>query len=176
MGKRINPAVLLEAAAMLASIAREVEVEAPVCGCHTAPRRPLTPPRPLGCGCTNRTAPRRVVMSNRPLMGGRPFVGECIGAPQGPWGVAEVPPVQDKNKVFGINVRVDEPRASDYWNRAQFERDHAKFDRLVEAAEACTWSNKSNTAPLTKVNAIRRRIIDGVPTGINLCGETEWFD
>lgn len=77
--------------------------------------------------------------------------------------------------MFGINVRVDEPRAEDYSSRWAFERDHAKFDRLVDAAESCTWANKSNTAPLHKVNAIRRRVEDGPVFGRNLIGESHWF-
>ena len=164
MGKGISPKVLLEAAALLASIAHDVENECLAPEPLFRPTPPRTPRRPLGCGCTNHTAPRR------------PFIGECISAPRAPWGVAKTHPLQDKNKVFGVNIRVDEPRASDYFSRAQFERDHAKFDRLVEAAEACTWPNKSNTAPLTKVNAIRRRIEDGPIMNLSLCGETEWFD
>lgn len=91
------------------------------------------------------------------------------------FGVAGFPP-EDKNKVFGINVRVDEPRREDYCSRFAFERDHEKFDRLVDAAQACTWSNKSNTAPLHKVNAIRQRVDQLPPRGINLIGETHWFD
>lgn len=92
------------------------------------------------------------------------------------WGVCECEPREDDNKVFGVSVRVDEPRIEDYSSRWAFERDHAKFDRLVDAAEDCTWENKSNTAPLTKVNAIRRRIFDGPPMNLNLCGETHWWE
>ena len=101
--------------------------------------------------------------------------GDPTPPPAPRWGVCECEPREDKNKVFGINVRVDEPRAEDYASRWAFERDHAKFDRLVDAAEACTWANKSNTAPLHKVNAIRKRIQDGPVFGRNLCGETHWF-
>lgn len=95
--------------------------------------------------------------------------------PRMPWGVCNCPPREDKNKVFGLHVEVDEPRRQDYWSRAQFERDHAKFDRLVEAAEACDWENKSNTAPKHRVNAIRRRIEDGPVIGLDLVGETQWW-
>ena len=89
--------------------------------------------------------------------------------------VCECEPKEDENKIFGINIRVDEPRREDYETRWEFERDHAKFDALVDAAEACTWENKSNTAPLHKVNCIRRRVEDGPPLGINLVGESHWF-
>ena len=91
------------------------------------------------------------------------------------WRVGGFPP-EDKNKVFGVHIEVDEPRREDYgWDRCAFERDHAKFDRLVDAAEACDWENKSNTAPKTRVNAIRRRVEDGPVMGLNLVGETHWF-
>ena len=87
--------------------------------------------------------------------------------------------IEDKNKVFGVNVRVDEPRREDYSSQWAFERDHAKFDRLVDAAEACTWPNKSNTAPLHKVNCVRRSIFEDpvfATGGRNLIGETHWFE
>ena len=95
--------------------------------------------------------------------------------PRAPWGVCDCPPREDKNKVFGLHVEVDEPRREDYWSRREFERDHAKFDRLVDAAEACDWDNKSNTAPKHRVNAIRRRLEDGPVMGVNLIGETQWW-
>jgi hypothetical protein len=161
MGKCfVDPNALLAVAGMLAAMANGDTV----CVGKEKPTRKAQP-----CGCTRTTPPRDAF--------GR-FVG--IGRPVCPppsprWGVCECEPREDKNKVFGINVRVDEPKRSDYASRWAFERDHAKFDRLVDAAEACTWSNKSNTAPLHKVNAIRKRIEDGPVFGRNLVGETEWF-
>ena len=130
-----------------------------------------------------------LILSGSPRKGGNSdilcdeFGGFEIGRAKRPtctpplprWGVCECEPREDRNKRFGINVRVDEPRAEDYASRWAFERDHAKFDRLVDAAEACTWPNKSNTAPLHRVNAIRRRIQDGPVFGRDLCGETHWF-
>ena len=92
------------------------------------------------------------------------------------WGVCECEPREDDDKIFGINIRVDEPRREDFCTRWEFERAHEKFDRLVDAAEDVDWENKSNTAPLTKVNAIRRRIFDGPPMNLNLCGETHWWE
>ena len=156
----VDPNALLAVAGMLAAMANGDKIavgqkptrKANTCGCG----RPLTPPRDeLG---------RFVGRVSRPV----------CPPPAPRWGVCGEPR-EDKNKVFGINVRVDEPKASDYASRWAFERDHAKFDRLVEAAEACTWANKSNTAPLHKVNAIRKRIQDGPVFGLNLIGETEWF-
>jgi hypothetical protein len=161
MGKCfVDPNALLAVAGMLAAMANGDTV----CVGKEKPTRKTQP-----CGCTRPTPPRDAF--------GR-FVG--IGRPVCPppaprWGVCECEPREDKNKVFGINVRVDEPRAEDYVSRWAFERDHAKFDRLVDAAEACTWTNKSNTAPLHKVNAIRKRIQDGPVFDRNLVGETHWF-
>jgi hypothetical protein len=156
----VDPNALLAVAGMLAAMANGDTV----CVGKEKPTRKTQP-----CGCTRPTPPRDAF--------GR-FVG--IGRPVCPppaprWGVCECEPREDKNKVFGINVRVDEPRAEDYASRWAFERDHAKFDRLVDAAEACTWPNKSNTAHLHKVNAIRKRIQDGPVFGRDLVGETHWF-
>jgi len=91
------------------------------------------------------------------------------------WEVCECEPKEDPNKVFGVNIRVDEPRREDYASRVEFERDHEKFDNLIDAAAECTWENKDNDAPLHKVNAIRRRIEDGPPMNVNLVGETHWW-
>ena len=162
MGKCfVDPNALLAVAGMLAAMANGDTV----CVGKEKPTRKAQP-----CGCTRPTPPRDAF--------GR-FVG--IGRPVCPppaprWGVCECEPREDKNKVFGINVRVDEPRAEDYASRWAFERDHAKFDRLVDAAEACTWANKSNTATLHKVNAIRKRIQDGPVFDRPLVGETHWFE
>lgn len=84
-------------------------------------------------------------------------------------------PQPEDEKIFGVNVRVDEPRAQDYDSFRKFIEDHRKFDDLVEAAERCTWQNKSNTAPLHKVNAFRRRLEDGPVIGKDLIGETDWW-
>ena len=160
MGKCfVDPNALLAVAGMLAAIANGDEI-----GVAPKPTRIAKP-----CGCGRPTPPRDA-------FGRFVGVGRPVCPPPAPrWGVCECEPREDKNKVFGINVRVDEPRAEDYASRWAFERDHAKFDRLVDAAEACTWTNKSNTAPLHRVNAIRRRIQDGPVFGRDLCGETHWF-
>ena len=159
MGKCfVDPNALLAVAGMLAAIANGDEI-------GVAPK-PTRFAKPCGCGHP-RDEFGRFVRVARPV---------CPTPPPAPrWGVCECEPREDKNKVFGINVRVDEPRAEDYASRWAFERDHAKFDRLVDAAEACTWANKSNTAPLHKVNAIRKRIQDGPVFNRQLIGETHWF-
>ena len=102
----------------------------------------------------------------------RPMVGV---EPRAPWGVCDCHPREDKNKVFGLHVEVDEPRREDYCSRWAFERDHAKFDRLVDAAEACDWENKSNTAPKHRVNAIRKSVFEPPVLNRQLVGETHWF-
>jgi len=159
MGKCfVDPNALLAVAGMLAAIANGDEI-------GVAPK-PTRIAKPCGCGHP-RDEFGRFARVARPV---------CPTPPPAPrWGVCECEPREDKNKVFGINVRVDEPRAEDYASRWAFERDHAKFDRLVDAAEACTWANKSNTAPLHKVNAIRKRIQDGPVFGLDLVGESHWF-
>lgn len=159
MGKCfVDPKALLQVAGMLAAIANGEPI-------GVAPKPTFR--RPCGCGQPRDEFGRFAARVARPV---------CPTPPPAPrWGVCECEPREDKNKVFGINVRVDEPKRSWYNSQWAFERDHAKFDRLVDAAEACTWANKSNTAPLHKVNAIRKRIEDGPVFGRNLCGETEWF-
>ena len=160
MGKCfVDPNALLAVAGMLAAMANGDEV----CVGKEKPTRRV---KPCGCGQPLRDEFGRFASR----------IARPVCPPPAPrWGVCECEPREDKNKVFGINVRVDEPKRSDYSSQWAFERDHAKFDRLVDAAEACTWANKSNTAPLHKVNAIRKRIQDGPVFGRNLIGETEWF-
>lgn len=157
----VNPAAILAVAEMLLSMADE-------CKCESPTIRVIRKKNPCGCGCQPRDEFGRFARREMP--------NPCrCNEPLPRWGVAGFPP-EDKNKVFGLNVRVDEPMRQDYSSQWAFERDHAKFDRLVDAAEACTWANKSNTAPLHKVNAVRRRIFDGPPIGLNLVGETHWFE
>ena len=97
-----------------------------------------------------------------------PFMGPARGI-----GVAGFPK-EDRNKVFGLNVRVDTPRREWFNSRWEFENARRKFDRLVDAAEDCDWDNLSNTAPLHRVNAIRRPAHMAPPMGINQIGESGW--
>ena len=153
---------LLAVAGMLAAMANGDTV-------CVGKEKPTRKTQPCGCG--------------RPLQPRDEF-GRFVGRTQRPvcpppaprWGVCECEPREDRNKIFGLSVRVDEPRAEDYASRWAFERDHAKFDRLVDAAEACTWANKSNTATLHKVNAIRKNVFEPPVFNRNLVGETHWFD
>jgi len=162
MGKCfVDPNALRAVAGMLAAMANGDTIE-------VAERKPTRTAKP--CACNRPTPPRDEF--------GR-FVGRfarpVCPTPAPRWGVCECEPREDKNKVFGINIRVDEPRAEDFSSRWAFERAHEKFDRLVDAAEAVNWENKSNTATLHKVNAIRKRIQDGPVFNRNLVGESHWF-
>jgi len=138
-----------------------------------ADEKPFKPTR-KPCCCGNRLTQPRDEFGRFTKRSVRNECPKPTSQPLPRWGVCGEPK-EDKNKVFGVNIRVDEPRFEDYSSRWAFERDHAKFDNLVDAAEACTWANKSNTAPLHKVNAIRRRIEDGPVFDLNLVGETHWF-
>ena len=162
MGKKfVDPSALMAVAEMLAAIANGEPIGV----------EPCKPTRTQPCGC------------GRPLARdaqGR-FVGRfarpvCPTPPPAPrWGVCECEPREDKNKVFGLSVRVDEPRREQFCSNARFLDARRKWDNLVDAVEAVDWQNKSNTAPLHRVNAIRRRIQDGPVFGRDLCGETHWF-
>jgi hypothetical protein len=163
MGKCfVDPNALLAVAGMLAAMANGDTV----CVGKEKPTRKTQP-----CGCNRPTPPRDAF--GRFVGVGRPV---CPTPPPAPrWGVCECEPREDKNKVFGLSVRVDEPRREQFCSNARFLDARRKWDNLVDAVEAVDWPNKSNTAPLHKVNAIRRRVEDGPVFGINLVGETHWF-
>ena len=159
MGKCIvDPNALRAVAGMLAAMANGDGV----CVGEKSTRRT----QPCGCG--------------RPLA--RDEFGRFTGRTSRPcpppaprWGVCECEPREDKTKVFGLSVRVDEPRREQFCSNARFLDARRKWDNLVDAVEAVDWQNKSNTAPLHKVNAIRKRIQDGPVFDRNLIGETHWF-
>lgn len=164
MGKCfVDPNALLAVAGMLAAIANGDEI-----GVAPKPTR-----KPKTCGCTRTTTPPRdafgrFVSVERPV---------CQPAPQPRWGVCGEPK-EDKNKVFGLSVRVDEPRREQFCSNARFLDARRKWDNLVDAVEAVDWQNKSNTAPLHKVNCIRKSIFEDpvfATGGRNLVGETHWF-
>ena len=117
---------------------------------------------PAGCGCREFEEPRFFDEFEPCRCGRQPF------------GVAGFPP-EDPNKVFGFTARVDEPVPSMFCSRWEYERAREKFDRFVDAAEACDWENKSNTAPLHRVNAIRRPVHMGPPMGVDLIGESRMW-
>ena len=163
MGKCfVDPKALLAVAGMLAAIANGEDI-------GVAPK-PTRRSQPCGCG--------------RPLTPPRDAQGRFVGRvarpvcpPPAPrWGVCECEPREDKNKVFGLSVRVDEPRREQFCSTARFLDARRKWDNLVDAVEAVDWPNKSNTAPLHKVNCIRKRIEDGPVFNRSLIGESRWFD
>lgn len=161
MGKCfVDPNALLAVAGMLAAMANGDDI--------CVGKKPTSRVKPCGCG-----KPLRDEFGRFAPRVARPVCPPPVPAPR--WGVCECEPREDKNKVFGVNIRVDEPKRSSYSSRWAFERDHEKFDRLVDAAEACTWANKSNTAPLHKVNAIRKSVFEPPVFNRNLVGETDWF-
>ena len=167
MGKCfVDPNALLAVAGMLAAMANGDEIavgQKPTtrrnqpCGCG----RPLTPPRDAQGRFIGRVAPRTA----RPV----------CPPPAPRWGVCECEPREDKNKVFGLSVRVDEPRREQFCSNAHFLDARRKWDNLVDAVEAVDWQNKSNTAPLHKVNAIRKSVFEPPVFNRNLVGETHWF-
>jgi hypothetical protein len=93
-----------------------------------------------------------------------------------PWGVFGEP--ADENKRFGFKgPEIDEPRASDYDCRWEFEDDHEAFDNYVSAAEDCIARGleKKNDAPIHRCEAIRQPVGCVPPMGVNLIGETDWW-
>jgi hypothetical protein len=93
-----------------------------------------------------------------------------------PWGVFGEP--ADDNKRFGFKgPEIDEPRASDYDCRWEFEDDHEAFDNYVSAAEDCIARGleKKNDAPIHRCEAIRQPVGCVPPMGVNLIGETDWW-
>ena len=93
-----------------------------------------------------------------------------------PWGVCGTP--ADENLRFGAEFAVDEPRCENYDKRWQFESDHAAFDRFVEAGEDCVARGleKKSNAPITKCNAVRKRLNEAPPMNLDLIGETHWWE
>ena len=159
----VDPNALRAVAGMLAAMANGDTI----CVGKEKPTRRTQP-----CGC-DRPTPRRDEFGR--------FVGRFerpVCPPPAPrWGVCECEPREDKNKVFGINVgRIDEPTSDMFCTRARFLDARRKWDNLVDAVEAVDWQNKSNTAPLHKVNCIRKRIEEGPVFNRNLVGETRWFE
>jgi hypothetical protein len=83
-----------------------------------------------------------------------------------------------ENKRFGAGFEIDEPKASDYDKRWQFESDHAAFDKFVEAGEDCIARGlgKKSDAPITKCQAIRQSVNCPPPMNKQLIGETDWWN
>lgn len=98
-------------------------------------------------------------------------------APIPQWGISGKP--ADENLRFGYQGPcIDEPRRSDYDDREDFEYDHQLFDEYVSAAEDCIARGleKKSDAPIHRCEAIRKRLNEAPPMGVNLIGETDWWD
>ena len=78
---------------------------------------------------------------------------------------------------FGFSCTVNEPRKADYNSRKAFLRDHEAYDKFVEAGLRCEelGLDKKDNCPITRCNAIRKRVGDLPPTNIDLLGETQWW-
>ena len=97
-------------------------------------------------------------------------------APLPQWGIGGTP--ADENLRFGYGLEVDEPRRSDYDNFEDFEYDHQLYDEFVDAGESCRERglDRRNNAPITKCNAIRKRLDEAPPMNLPLIGETDWWN
>ena len=98
-------------------------------------------------------------------------------APIPQWGITGKP--ADENLRFGYQGPcIDEPRRSDYDDREDFEYDHQLFDEYVSAAEDCIARGleKKSDAPIHRCEAIRKRLNEAPPMGVDLIGETDWWD
>ena len=98
-------------------------------------------------------------------------------APIPQWGIAGKK--ADENLRFGYQGPcIDEPRRSDYDDREDFEYDHQLFDEYVSAAEDCIARGleKKSDAPIHRCEAIRKRLNEAPPMGVDLIGETDWWD
>jgi len=97
-------------------------------------------------------------------------------APIPQWGIGGKE--ADENLRFGAEFAVDEPRRSDYDNREDFEYDHQLYDEFVSAGEDCVARGLARPEGVTahRCNAIRKKLNEAPPMGIDLIGETDWWD
>ena len=97
-------------------------------------------------------------------------------APIPQWGIAGKP--ADENLRFGAEFAIDEPRRSDYDNREDFEYDHQLFDEFVSAGEDCVERGLARPEGVTahRCNAVRKKLNEAPPMGLDLIGETDWWD
>ena len=161
MGKKfVDPSALMAVAGMLAAMAKGDTI-------CVGKEKPTRKTQPCGCG-------RPLARDEFGRFTGR-FERPVCPPPAPRWGVCECEPREDKNKVFGLSVRVDEPRREQFCSNARFLDARRKWDNLVDAVEAVDWQNKSNTAPLHKVNCIRKSVFEPPVFNRNLVGETDWL-
>lgn len=97
-------------------------------------------------------------------------------APISQWGISGKP--ADENLRFGAEFAIDEPRRSDYDDREDFEYDHQLYDEFVSAGEDCVARGLARPEGVTahRCNAIRKKLNEAPPMGVDLIGETDWWD
>ena len=86
----------------------------------------------------------------------------------------------DENKRFGYGLEVDEPMYQEFDNDEDFLEARQAFDDFVDAGEHCRelGLEKTNDAPITKCNAIRKPIGCPPPMNKELLGESQfpWWE
>lgn len=97
-------------------------------------------------------------------------------APIPQWGISGKP--ADENLRFGAEFAIDEPRRSDYDNREDFEYDHQLYDEFVSAGEDCVERGLARPEGVTahRCNAVRKKLNEAPPMGLDLIGETDWWN
>lgn len=95
-----------------------------------------------------------------------------------PWGVRGKK--ADENLRFGASFTIDEPRYQDFDDDCEFLEAREAFDDFVDAGERCVelGLEKTNDAPITKCNAIRKPIGCPPPMNKDLIGESQfpWWE
>ena len=95
-----------------------------------------------------------------------------------PWGVGGKK--ADDNLRFGYGLEVDEPMYQDFDDDYEFLEARKAFDNFVDAGEHCRelGLEKTNNAPITKCNAVRKPIGCHPPMNRELIGESQfpWWE
>lgn len=95
-----------------------------------------------------------------------------------PWGIGGTP--ADENLRFGYGLEVDEPMYQHYDDDYEFLEARKAFDNFVDAGERCRelGLEKTNNAPITKCNAVRKPIGCPPPMNRELIGESQfpWWE
>lgn len=91
-----------------------------------------------------------------------------------PWGVGGKK--ADENLRFGYGLEVDEPMYQQYDDDCEFLEAREAFDDFVDAGERCRelGLERTNNAPITKCNAIRKPVGCPPPVNRDLIGESQF--
>ena len=107
-----------------------------------------------------------------------PIPPKCCKKQQGGWEVKGKPANEDLR--FGYGLQVDEPRKQDYDDWDDFLDARGAYDDFVDAGERCVelGLEKTNDAPITKCQAIRKPIGTKPPFNKDLLGESQfpWWE